>query len=316
MKLRVADRIFAAIAGLLILAACAGIVAQMYFNVDVIGMAQKVFSSDSTKVHVALIVLCVGLLLLGFYCVFILFRHRSRRDKFILQKNDSGELAISLNALENMVGKCLEQHPELHVQHMNMENEKDGLLIQLRGGVAGGISIPLTVESLQRQIKQYVTACSGVEVKGIRVQIETMETDAEDAPFVIAPPTSKPLLREENEPKAEAAVPDAVPISEPANQEATAAPEAEERPVPPPAPPVSPVMPDDEDDDRPLHQRLFSPQPEPCIVPEPPVEIQREEVPMDEAETAATDDSDTAALDAEETVEAEETPFSKEEKEE
>jgi hypothetical protein len=59
--------------------------------------------------------------------------------------------------------------------------------------VAGGVSIPLTVDALQQQIKQYVTACSGVEVKDIRVQIESSGEDAKESLYAIEAPTAKAL---------------------------------------------------------------------------------------------------------------------------
>ncbi|MBQ9252032.1 MAG: alkaline shock response membrane anchor protein AmaP [Clostridia bacterium] len=267
MRLRVADRILVAVAGLLLLCICTGIVAQMFLNVDLIQLATKVFNSERTEVRVILIAAAVLLFFLGIYCVCVLFRHRKRKDKFILQKNDNGELAISVKALENMVNKCLDQHDELDVKNLYLENKKDGLLIRIRGAVAGGISIPLTVEALQKQIRQYVTACSGVEVKGIRVQIESSGEDAKDAPFAIAAPAAQPRLQEAVE--KQTSVQQTEVKSDPEPTPAPAAPQAEVAPAPQVVPPVDD---EDEDDDRPLHQRLFSTQPEPCIVPAPPVE--------------------------------------------
>ena len=298
MKLRVADRILVAIAGLLILALCAGIISQLFFQVDVIAWVAKVFANDTLEIRAVLIGLAVFLLLLGVYCVFVLFRHRKRKDKFILQKNDSGELAISIKALESMVQKCLDQHDEIKVQHLYLENKKDGLLIRIRGAVAGGISIPLTVEALQKQIKQYVTACSGVEVKGIRVQIENSGKDAENAPFAIEAPSPTPLLKEsenkqktssDTDGKQQTEYPDsAVPASQVLSE-----------------PPVEDL--NDEDDGRPLHQRLFSTKQEPCIVPEPPVNVQTE---TEETVTSSTETSNKNDQLQSETVEQLSTPIS------
>ena len=36
-----------------------------------------------------------------------------------------------------------------------------------------GVNIPLTVNALQKQIKQYITSCSGVDVHKVRVMVET-----------------------------------------------------------------------------------------------------------------------------------------------
>ena len=307
MKLRVADRILVAVAGLLLIALCAGVVVQMFFGVDLIGIATRVFNSPSTTVRVALIALCVVLLLLGVYCLLVLFRHKKRRDRFVTQKNDAGELAISMKALESMVNKCLETHPEIESQGLELENEKDGLLVRIRGIVAGGISIPLTMEALQRQIKQYVTACSGVEVKGIRVEIESSGPDAEDAPFAIEAPQAPARLKEaektgtglEEVNRAALSVSAETGEMTPVNGDA---------PAVEPAPQTIPVpAEDEEDDDRPLHQRLFKMKNEPCIIPEPPVEEEQAADPSSAAGTgaeeagreAAESESEEAAMTAE-----------------
>ena len=173
MKIRVLDRILVALAGLLMLAGCAALAAQLFFGKDVIGWVTKILTNEQYRIW--LIIALALLVIIACYCILMLFRHRGRRDKFVMQKTENGELSISLKAMENMVQKCLDPHKELTVQGVRLENQKGGLLIRIRGTVAGGVSIPLTVDALQQQIKQYVTACSGVEVKDIRVQIESSE---------------------------------------------------------------------------------------------------------------------------------------------
>ncbi len=270
MKLRITDRILAAVAGLLLLALCGGMVAQLFFQVDLTGLAGQLFSSEYPQTRWALIAVAACLFLLGAYCILVLFRHRKRKDRFILQKNGSGDLAISIKALENMVQKCIDQHHEIEVDHLYLENKKDGLLIRIRGSVAGGISIPLTVEAVQKQIRQYVTACSGVEIKGIRVQIDSSGEDVTDAPFLVTAPAPKPLLKEPEE-KSSPIPPEENIEPHPSAQPAAEASHEDFRPAQQGTSAFQQLSPEDDDeDDRPLHQRLFSSQPEPCIVPEPP----------------------------------------------
>ena len=293
MKLRVADRILVAVAGILLIALCAGVVAQAFFGADLIGTASRVFTSQSFRARAALVVLSVLLLALGLYCLFVLFRHRKRSDRFVTQKNDTGELAISVKALESMVFKCLESHDEIEVQGLNMANEKDGLLIRIRGTVAGGISIPLTMEALQRQIKQYVTACSGVEVKGIRVEIEASGPDAENAPFAIEAPQAPARLKEGEAvkaPEAEKGQAEKAASAEPLAVSATPASGAGTETGTAAEPAATPIpIPEEDEDDRPLHQRLFSPKNVPCIVPEPPAgPAAMPDSPSEEQETAAS----------------------------
>ena len=305
MKIRILDRILVALAGLLVLAGCAALAAQLFFGKDVTGRVTA-FLTDSNN-RIWLIIALVLLLLLGCYCLMLLFRHRGRNDKFVMQKTENGELSISLKAMESMVQKCLDPHKEVSVQSVHLENQKGGLLIRIRGTVAGGVSIPLTVDALQQQIKQYVTACSGVEVRNIRIQIESSGPEAQDSLFAIEAPTARALpggspAKEEKQPEISVEEPAEMskeeveqvlaemPATEPADEEdstpavvvsaaAAAAAEQLRNEAPP------------EEDDRPIHQRLFSNVEEPCVMPMPPEEETTAQEPEEE-KTAVTEEKD------------------------
>ena len=322
MKIRILDRILVALAGLLVLAGCAGLAAQLFFGKDVAGYATKLLTDPNYRIW--FIIALVILLVLGFYCLLILFRHRGRRDKFVMQKTENGELSISLKAMESMVQKCLDPHKELSVQSVRLENQKGGLLIRIRGTVAGGVSIPLTVDALQQQIKQYVTACSGVEVKDIRVQIESSGPEAKESLYAIEAPTARALpssiAREEKAPEAEEekteeitpeeleAIAAEIPKPEPA--------EAEEGEEEEPAVVVSAAAAaaaeqlkkeaPEEEDDRPIHQRLFSSQEEPCVMPMPPEKEELDAPAAEEAEQAEEKKPDVAEAQAAEPAAEEE----------
>ena len=299
MKIRILDRILVALAGLLMLAGCAAAAAQLFFRKDVIGWVTRLVNNESNRIW--LIIALVLLILLGCYCVLILFRHRGRRDKFVMQKTENGELSISLKAMESMVQKCLDPHKELAVQSVRLENQKGGLLIRIRGTVAGGVSIPLTVDALQQQIKQYVTACSGVEVRDIRVQIESSGPDTKDSLYAIEAPTSRalpggmnakeetPAEKQKDEPpemtreELEQVMAE-MPAPTPSESEETeeTGPQVE---IPAAAAAAAEQLKNEapqEDDDRPIHQRLFSSPEEPCVRPMPPEEPAPETEPAEE----------------------------------
>ena len=285
MRIRVLDRVLVAIAGLLLIAICAGLIGQIFFGKDVTGMVVKLITPKTTFAKVAIGIGTAILLVLGVYCLLLMFRHRKRKDNFILQKLESGDLAISLDTLESMVQKCLDQHSEIKTESIQLENQRDGLLIQICGTAAGGISIPLTVDTLQKQVKQYVTACSGVEVKGIRIQIESSGEDAVNAPFAIEPPVNNLLAKgseaaEETEPPEAISEdpPETIQEKEPETPTETEKTVSEEEAAAAAMAAAETLMNDLEtEDDRPIHQRLFSTQEEPCIMPLPPENIAQAE---------------------------------------
>jgi hypothetical protein len=206
-------------------------------------------------------------------------RIRYKRKDFVVQQNDSGEIRISIKAIENLVRKCTDTHEEFSMTSLRVKNYKDGVVVDLKGTVPDNISIPLATESMQKQIKQYVTACSGVEVKGIRIQIESSGAEAKDAPFAIEPPVNNRLTRGTEEEAEKPLKPEPAPAehaAEPAEQRAEE--EAEKQAQTEEAAAAAAMAAAEDrmkdldlgDDDRPIHQRLFSAQEEPCIMPLPP----------------------------------------------
>ena len=53
--------------------------------------------------------------------------------------------------------------------------------MDIRISLANVVNIPLTVNALQKQIKHYITSCSGVDVKEVRVMVETGNQPAKNA---------------------------------------------------------------------------------------------------------------------------------------
>ena len=190
-KLRIGDRILAALMGILCIAGAAGIVMYAFgwLPVQQIGdLLQKVAAMNWYKWLIygaaALILLLVGL-----YGVGMLFRRR--KDKgFVVQHTDFGDMSISMKAMENMVKKCVDSHGELAVNQTKIYLVRSGVSIDMKITLASGVNIPLTVNALQKQIKQYITSCSGVDVYEVRVKVETDNVK-------LLPPPQEPVIEPE-----------------------------------------------------------------------------------------------------------------------
>lgn len=240
MKIRVLDRILVFFAGIVLLFTGAGVIAERFFDVPVFDTLADMLFESLTVVIVAAAVL----VLLGVYCVCMMFRRYKGKRGFVVQRTEGGELSISIKAIENLVQKCIDKHEELHVMSTGLENSRDGLVIKLRIGLASGVSIPLVVSALQKQIKQYVTACSGVDVREVKVQVETASANLKASPFAVpdllATPVTEKLATTTQEPAS---------VNSPVTL------------VPPEANPAA---------KRPLHQRIFGREEQPMNVPVPP----------------------------------------------
>ena len=248
MRIRVIDRLLNLLAGLILLALTAALAAEAFLGWQISARVGAVLRRGDTVTLVVIAAVALALFLLGAYCVGTLFRRDKAHRGFVVQKTEGGELSISIKAIESLVRKCLDKHDEIHLTGMRLDTTRDGLVIRLRIGLAGGVNIPLAVGAVQKQIKQYVTACSGVDVKEVKVQVETSAEQAGNSIYTVPdmPENSAALPREEEIPR-----------------EAAPAESKEEKC---------------------LHQRLFGSEEQENLVPTPPVpELTVEETAQAEA---------------------------------
>lgn len=268
MKLRVIDRLIAALAGILLVCLAVVPLADILFDARILARLAEIAAFKSASHILFMVGGGVAVLLVGVLCLHLAMR-RAKRKGFVVQTTDVGELSISIRAIEDLVNKCVAKHEELHVSSTTLENSRDGLIIGLRVGLATGVNIPLAVSALQKQIKQYVTACSGVDVNEVKVQVETTSAKAKASIYAVSEVLENPapLPREEEEVPEVAAEPAPAEVKEP--------------------------------EEKCLHQRLFGEEEQPAIVPAPPAV----EAPAEDAAEEAAEAVEEPAEAMEQTIE-------------
>lgn len=273
MKIRIADRLLVALAGLVLMLLALCLVDQNIVNFGLVNMLRSQMERSDHALYMAVQITVIALLtLLGLYCLGMLFRRQKRHKRgFVVQQTDCGELSIAVRAIEGLVQKCVDRYEEITTLATTLDTSRDGLIIKLRIGLTGGVNIPLAVSALQKQIKQYVTSCSGVDVKEVKVQVETSAAKGKASPFKVEEMSDK-----------------AAPL--PTVEDKT------------PAITAASVDAQEEEKKRPLHQRLFGRAEEPVTVAAPPAQepvtetTQTEEISESEtvAEPAETQEDSSA----------------------
>ena len=122
--------------------------------------------------HALMVGLSLLAVLLGLFGLAKMFKSNKEKG-FILQRTEYGDLNISMNAMENMVKKCVDMNDELKVTQTKIAHTRDGVIVSIRILLENGVNIPMIVGALQKQTKQYITSCSGVDVKEVRVFVDT-----------------------------------------------------------------------------------------------------------------------------------------------
>lgn len=274
------------------------VVAQAVFGAPISSAVGTMLSSRAPLSVVCQVLLTAMLLCLGVFCWLLPVGRRGRNQNgFIMQKSENGAIGISVKAIEGLVSSCVDQHENISEAEIALEEHHDGIGIVIEAELAAGLNIPLAVGALQKQIRQYVTACTGVDVQEVRVMVENSDEPLINSPYAVQNlvPAAEPLPQPER--------------AEPLRVEAAVEETPVEIPAPQPVAPALPVMPApiaaEKTDDRPLHQRLFGPEDQPAIVPAPPELAEKEEeaekkqqeesAPAEEAQNEEKQDADETA---------------------
>ena len=176
MKIKFWDRVILFLGGLLTIAAG--------FFLVVAGLQFQGSIGESLPVWARTVCIVCGVFTAMFGVYVLAFPHRrlNRRQDFVVQKSDNGELRIAVKAIESQVRKCIDLHEEIRLDSIGILNSRSGVTVDLRIALANNISIPLAVASLQKQIKQYLAASSGIEIKEVRVSVESTDDELESHP--------------------------------------------------------------------------------------------------------------------------------------
>ena len=334
MKKNIFVRILAALGGVTLwgIALCA--LAETFLRIPVTAKIGQLLGAGTPLAVLIVLLMAIVLCVLGTCCLMMLSSKRAAKRKgFVMQKAENGVIGVSVKSIEGLVQTCVKQHDVVESAEISVVERRDGIVILLNIEEAAGVNIPLAVGALQKQIKQYVNTCTGVDVHEVRVMVENSENSVTESPYTVEKPvvqvtaaTAAEMHREAAavvEPEAEApvlevaatveepvAVEEAPVLEIPAEEEV-----AEEEPVQEtvaaptvnipvvPVAPIIPVMPEiiEEEDERPLHQRLFGMEEEPVFVPAPPelvMEPQAEET-VEEATEEIVEAAEEEAPEAE-----------------
>ncbi len=331
MKKPIAVRILAALGGLTLMAAGLGILGETFFHLPLTAWVGKVLGARTPLAVLAALLAAILLCTFGVCCVITPFiRRGGKRRGYVMQKGENGTIGVSVKSIEGLVQTCVQQYDMVESAEISVQERRDGIVILLNIEETAGINIPLAVGTLQKQIKQYVTTCTGVDVREVRVMVENSGEGPVESPFAVERPVLLTAALKAAEPQAEPAAayaaeePAAAPMpgmdvpAEAAAEEIPAEATEAEPEIGPAAEPVAaplqvPVIPEMHDlldeDDRPLHQRLFGAEEQPVFVPAPPelviepaAEEPAEEIaPETEAEEdvqAVAEEADAVAADA------------------
>ncbi|MGI6687668.1 MAG: alkaline shock response membrane anchor protein AmaP [Christensenellales bacterium] len=134
-----------------------------------------------------LLILVMGLITLtfGVFTLTLPGKVKASRNSFVLQKTANGEMRISVQAIESIVHKSIAGYKEVKQKELSVLPVREGVIISLKADLADNISIPLAVDAMQKHITRQVRAATGIDVKEVRILVESADTIVSDSPYLV-----------------------------------------------------------------------------------------------------------------------------------
>jgi uncharacterized alkaline shock family protein YloU len=124
-----------------------------------------------TPENAAILIVSVVLLLIGLRLLFVSIRVKGGSTSSIDQRNDFGDIRISVDTVENIVLKAAGKQRGVKELKARITTAESGLDIAVRAVVDGETSIPLMTEDIQRAVKDHVEEITGIPVAAVSVYI-------------------------------------------------------------------------------------------------------------------------------------------------
>lgn len=124
----------------------------------------------------------IGLILLAVGALLIIFKMRElRREQCIAFDNPTGEVAISMDAVEDFIRRAGGEFPAVKSLVPRIHAGADGIAIAIRVDIWGGTNIPRLSEEMQNAIKNRVQDTLGINVSHVTVSVGKIVSNGEEA---------------------------------------------------------------------------------------------------------------------------------------
>lgn len=117
------------------------------------------------------------LLLLALIFLILGLKPKKKPGNAVVKGSEFGEVMISINAVENMVLRVVQQTRGIKDVSRKINFTPDGLIVRIVINVMPDIALPELIKELQSKTKEYLEEITGVTVNEVKVLVENVNMD-------------------------------------------------------------------------------------------------------------------------------------------
>ena len=135
---------------------------------------RKIYNDTGTAV--SFIIACLVILLISSRLFYLAIRPSQSNAPSIDQRNDLGDIKISMETVENLALKAAGRSRGVKDLRARVNVNTSGIEIVIRMIVDGDISIPLLTEEIQKAVKLHIEEITGIPVASVSVYVANIVT--------------------------------------------------------------------------------------------------------------------------------------------
>ncbi len=166
-------RVFVVFIGLLLIGSALFLLAVNFNLVPGLGVSLPAWAGENIIFGAVAILLLIALILL----VLGLRSPSKKESTAVLKGSEYGEILISIDALENMVLRVVQQIQGIKDVSRSVSYTADGLVVRIRIRVMPDVSLPGLSGELQSKTKEYLEEITGIVVHEVKVMVENIIVD-------------------------------------------------------------------------------------------------------------------------------------------
>lgn len=134
-----------------------------------IDVVRNLYDNDMEWLQITAIAIAVAVFFISIRFFYVSLKRNGSSTQSIDQRNEFGDVRISMETVENLALKSASKHRGLKDLRARIRISEAGLDIVIRTVVDGDTSIPALTEDIQRSVKSHVEEITGIPVAGVSV---------------------------------------------------------------------------------------------------------------------------------------------------
>lgn len=167
--MKLVDRIIFIIVGLFLLAIATGCV-LLSFDVMTIGDITEFISGIKIDLLTSAVMVLVAVVLIVVSVRF--FSVTPKKETvfaYTIEKNDEGEIAVAISAIENTVKLAIMSFSQIKDEKVSIRVENDGVSISSKISVPTGVMMPQLLSDVKQYIREFTQEHTGVKIVNLKI---------------------------------------------------------------------------------------------------------------------------------------------------